>query len=247
MSGKFVGKVFIVTGAASGIGRATAIKLAAEGASLSLCDINEDAVSRVVKELATAGKHTYFQCDVGSSTRCEAAVRHTLSELGRIDFVFNCAGINPTALAITDTTDDYFDKLINTNLRGPYNITRSVVPHLKSGAAVVNVSSTAGLRATKGFSIYCATKFGLIGFTKAMALELGPKGIRVNAVAPGPIDTPTMAGNVAGGDANEKLVADIALGRLGQPEEVADAVIFLFSDESKFMNGSIVEVHGGTR
>lgn len=97
------------------------------------------------------------------------------------------------------------------------------------------------------FKKYCATKFGVIGFTKAMALELGLKGIRVNAVAPGPIDTPTMAGNVAGGDANERLVADIALGRLGQPEEVADAVVFLFSEESRFMNGSVVEVSGGSR
>jgi NAD(P)-dependent dehydrogenase (short-subunit alcohol dehydrogenase family) len=106
-----------------------------------------------VSELSAAARHTYFQCDVGSSARCAAAVQHTISELGKIDFVFNCAGINPTALAITDTTDEYFDKLVNTNLRGPYNITRSVVPHLKTGAAIVNVSSTAGLRATNGFSI----------------------------------------------------------------------------------------------
>lgn len=133
--------------------RATALKLADQGGSLSLCDINEDAVSQVVRELAGAGKHTYFQCDVGSSARCEAAIEHTLSQLGKIDFVFNCAGINPTALEITDTTDDYFDKLVNTNLRGPFNITRTVVPHLKPGAAIVNVSSTAGLRATNGFSI----------------------------------------------------------------------------------------------
>ncbi|ETS79871.1 hypothetical protein PFICI_07400 [Pestalotiopsis fici W106-1] len=247
MPGSFVGRKVLITGAASGIGRATAIKLAAKGASLSLCDINEDALAKVAAELSTEGTHTVFQCDVGSSARCEAAVQHTLSELGGLDFVFNCAGVNPTALAITDTTDEYFDKLVNTNLRGPYNITRAAVPHLKAGTAIVNVSSQAGIRATNGFSIYCATKFGIIGFTKAMALELGPKGIRVNAVAPGPIDTPTMAGNVAGGDANERLVADIALARLGQPEEVADVVVFLFSEESKFMNGSIVEVTGGSR
>ncbi|KAI1854538.1 hypothetical protein JX266_000656 [Neoarthrinium moseri] len=247
MTAKFEGKVVLITGAASGIGRATAIKLAEQGASLSLCDINEDALSQVVKELPTAKKHMYLKCDVGVGARCEAAVQHTLASLGKIDFVFNCAGVNPTALEITETTDEYFDKLVNTNLRGPYNITRAVVPHLKEGGAIVNVSSTAGLRATKGFSIYCATKFGIIGFTKAMALELGPKGIRVNAVAPGPIDTPTMAGNVAGGNANDELIASIALGRLGQPDDVADVVVFLFSEESKFMNGSIVEVHGGSR
>lgn len=92
---------------------------------------------------------------------------------------------------------------------------------------------------------YCATKFGVIGFTKAMALELGPKGIRINCVAPGPTDTPTMAGNVAGGDENDKLIAGIALGRLGQPQDIADVVAFLFSDESRFMNGSVVEISGG--
>ncbi|KAI0167963.1 short-chain dehydrogenase/reductase-like protein SDR [Pestalotiopsis sp. NC0098] len=246
MSGKFAGKTVLITGAASGIGRATAIKLAAEGASLMLCDINEGALVQVTSQLPTE-KAEYFRCNVGASAECEAAVKSAVSKFGGLDFVFNCAGINPTALPITETTDEYFDKLVNTNLRGPYNITRAAVPHLKSGAAIVNVSSMAGIRATNGFSIYCATKFGVIGFTKAMALELGPKGIRVNAVAPGPIDTPTMAGNVAGGDANERLVADIALGRLGQPEEVADAVIFLFSEESRFMNGSVVEVSGGSR
>lgn len=101
---------------------------------------------------------------MGSSVRCEAAVQHTLSELGgQLDFVFNCAGINPTALPITETTDEYFDKLVNTNLRGPYNVTRAAVPHLKAGAAVVNVSSQAGLRATNGFSIVSRLLFQRIG------------------------------------------------------------------------------------
>ncbi|KAI0128517.1 3-oxoacyl-reductase [Xylariales sp. AK1849] len=245
MTGKFEGKVILITGAASGIGRATAIKLASQGATLSLCDINEDACSQVLEEAGRNRTHTSMGCDVGSSAQCEEVVRHTLSLMGTIDFVFNCAGINPTALEINETTDEYFDKLMNTNLRGPYNVTRACGPHLKAGAAIVNVSSTAGLKASRGFSIYCATKFGVIGFTKAMALELGPKGIRMNCVAPGPIDTPTMVGNVAGANANDKLIAGIALGRLGQPEEVADVVVFLFSEESRFMNGSVVEVSGG--
>ncbi|KAH8674034.1 short-chain dehydrogenase/reductase-like protein SDR [Xylariales sp. PMI_506] len=249
MTGRFANKVVLITGAASGIGRATALKLAGEGATISLCDINEEALAQVASELPPpAGTgHAQHKCDVGSSADCEAAVEATLASLGgRLDFVFNCAGINPLALDIGDTTDAYFDKLVNTNLRGPYNVTRACVPHLKSGSAIVNVSSTAGLRASKGFSIYCATKFGVIGFTKSMALELGPKGIRVNCVAPGPTDTPTMAGNVEGaGISNDALISSIALGRLGQADEIADVVAFLFSDESRFMNGSVVEVSGG--
>ncbi|CAJ2510014.1 Uu.00g059140.m01.CDS01 [Anthostomella pinea] len=222
--------------------RATALKLASLGATLALCDISEHGLSGVMTELASEIEHRSYTFSVGSSADCNEAVASIVSDLGRIDFLFNCAGINPTTLAITETTDEYFDKLVNTNLRGPYNMTRTCVPHLKSGAAIVNVASISGSRATSGWSIYCATKFGIIGFTKAMALELGPKGIRVNYVAPGIIDTPTMAGNVAGGDANDKLVQDIALGRLGQPEEVAEVVVNLFG--STFMKGSMVEVHG---
>lgn len=117
-----------------------------------LCDINEDALVQVTSQLPTE-KAEYFRCNVGASAECEAAVRSAVSTFGGLHFVFNCAGINPTALPITETTDEYFDKLVNTNLRGPYNITRAAVPHLKSGAAIVNVSSMAGIRATNGFSI----------------------------------------------------------------------------------------------
>jgi len=226
----------------------TAKKLASLGATLALCDINTtalDTLKTCFSETYPKTEHGYYQCDVGSSAAVDDVIARIVQTHGRIDFLFNCAGINPTGYSITDTTDAYFDKLVNTNLRGPYNMTRAVVPHLKSGSAIVNVSSTAGLRATAGFSIYNATKFGVIGFTKAMSLELGPKGIRVNAVAPGPIDTPTMAGNMAGGDANEKLVAGIAMGRLGQPEEVADVVVFLFSDAARYVSGTVVGVHGG--
>ncbi|KAI1340541.1 short-chain dehydrogenase/reductase-like protein SDR [Xylariaceae sp. FL0016] len=243
MATTLAGKVAILTGAASGIGRATAKRLDSIGVRLVLCDINVDGCQHLLDEMPGKG-HIFYAVDVGSSKECQSCIEKVLTEVDHINLLFNCAGINPTALDITDTTDEYFDKLVNTNLRGPYNMIRACVPHLRAGDAIINVASTAGLRATRGFSIYCATKFGVIGFTKAMALELGPKGVRVNCIAPGPIDTPTMAGNVAGGDANEKLVQDIALGRLGQPEEVAQVVVNVF--ESTFMSGSVVEVHGGT-
>ncbi len=225
--------------------RATALKFDSLGARLALCDINSESLAALAGGFDAARRHSTYTCDVGSSAAVDATISAVLADHGKIDFLFNCAGVNPTNVPITEATDAYFDKLVNTNVRGPFNMSRSVIPHLKPGSAIVNVSSTAGLRASAGFSVYNTTKFGVIGLTKAMALELGPRGIRVNAVAPGPIDTPTMAGNVAGGDANEKLVVNIALGRIGQPEEVADVVAFLFGKGASYVNGAVMEVHGG--
>ena len=155
--------------------------------------------------------------------------------------------MNPTAYPLTATSDDYWNKLVNTNLKGTYLISRAAIPLLSNspGASIVNVSSTMGLQAAPEYAIYCATKFGIVGFTKALALELGPKGIRVNAVAPGYIDTPSNAGVVAGPEAVKAQVDRVALGRMGTGEEVADVVAFLFSEESRYMTGAVVEITGG--
>lgn len=142
-------------------------------------------------------------------------------------------------------TDAYWDQLITTNLKGLFNITRASIPHLLAGATFVNVSSVAGLRPTPGFAVYCASKYGVIGFSKCMALELGPRGVRTNIVAPGYIDTPTNAGVVAGTEAVREMSRGISVGRFGTPEEVADVVVFLMSEEARYMNGSVVEVNGG--
>ena len=120
-----------------------------------------------------------------------------------------------------------------------------MIPHLKSGAAFVNVASIAGLSGTAGFSVYCASKYGVIGFSKCVALELGSKGVRVNIVAPGYIDTPTNASVVAGKDSVERSARGVSMGRMGKAEEVADVVAFLFGDESRYMNGSVIEITGG--
>lgn len=161
--------------------------------------------------------------------------------------VFNCAGINPTSIPLEDTPDEYWDKLVNVNLKGVFNVTRAAIPHLKSGASFVNVSSISGIRGSAMQAVYCTTKFGLIGFSKSMALELGPKGIRVNCVAPGYIDTPTNAGIVKGGEAVERMRYGNALERLGTPEEVADVVAFLFGEGARYVNGSVVEIDGAIK
>ncbi|EME87759.1 uncharacterized protein MYCFIDRAFT_127934 [Pseudocercospora fijiensis CIRAD86] len=235
----FTNKLCIITGAASGIGRATATKMASHGSVLALSDINMKGLQETKELCKDSEKHSIEILDVGSSS----AVNGYIEKLGRnVDFVFNC---NPTAYELTETTDEYWDKLTNTNLRGTYNMTRACIPHMTSGSSFVNVSSIMGTGVAPRFAIYCATKWGIVGFTKAMALELGPKNIRINAVAPGYIDTPTNAAVVAGAEAVKEEENRVALGRLGTPEEIADVVAFLFSNEARYVTGSVIEIHGG--
>ncbi|RAL07152.1 SDR family NAD(P)-dependent oxidoreductase [Aspergillus homomorphus CBS 101889] len=248
MSGNLEGKTALITGAGSGIGKATAHKLHSLGATLILSDVNADALKQLQSELSSSPQgpdHVYRQCDVSLSTDCTRLTQTVKSSFERLNFLFNCAGINPTDIPILDTTEKYFTKLIDVNLRGTFNMSRACIPLMDEGSVMVNVSSVCGLKGFAGHSVYCATKFGIIGFTKALAAELGPKGIRVNAVAPGYTDTPTMVGNVAGGDANQRLTESVPLGRLGEPREVADVVAFLFSEGASCMSGSVIEIHGG--
>jgi NAD(P)-dependent dehydrogenase (short-subunit alcohol dehydrogenase family) len=226
--------------------RATAIKLASLGASLALCDINYDNLSSTAKACAPTPRHL-DDVDVSSTKEVNKLVSDTMEKFGRIDMVFNCAGINPTSIPLEDTPDEYWDKLVNVNLKGVFNVTRAAIPHLKSGSSFVNVSSISGIRGSAMQAVYCTTKFGLIGFSKSMALELGPKGIRVNCVAPGYIDTPTNAGIVKGGEAVERMRYGNALERLGTPEEVADVVAFLFGEGARYVNGSVVEIDGAIK
>jgi len=240
----FTGKVILVTGAASGIGLATAIKLAALGAHLALADI-VDIPHEKISTISEKQVLLMLLVDVSSSEGCKRFVRDVLNDLGKIDHVFNCAGVNPTAFDLINTTDDYFHKLINTNLFGTFALSRACVSHLKPGATITNVSSILGTKGAPLMSVYSASKWGVIGFTKSLAMELGPKGIRVNAIAPGYIDTPTNSDVVEGEEAMKRSAAKVAMGRLGTPEEVANAVAWLLSDEARYVNGSVFEINGG--
>jgi NAD(P)-dependent dehydrogenase (short-subunit alcohol dehydrogenase family) len=232
------GKVVFLTGAGSGIGRATALKLSKLGARLALSDIDIESCS--------GGPHQVNLLNVAEYKRCIETVKDAIGYFGRIDHVFNCAGINPVARDLVDCSEDYFDKLMAVNLKGVYTVTKATSPYLRSGSAIVNVSSICGLHPRKQMAIYCATKYAIIGFSKSMALELGPKGIRVNVVAPGYIETPTNDSVVAGEEALKRTNERVAFGRMGKASEIADVVAFLLSDESRYMNGSVVEVNGGT-
>lgn len=200
--------------------------MASLGARLALFDINEAGLKDTAEGCGEG--HLTDVLDVGDSESCRKLVEKTAQHFSRLDHIFNCAGVNPTAYALTDTTDAYYDKLMNTNLKGTYNVTRSAIPHLAAGASIVNVSSIMGVSVAPNYAIYCATKWAIVGFTKAMAMELGPKQIRVNAVAPGYIDTPTNAGVLAGKAAIDEQVQKVAMGRMGTAAEVADVVAYLF-------------------
>lgn len=215
------------------------------GASIALCDINLSALETLASSLPTPSLTQ--KVDVGSTSEVESFVAATISKFGRLDHVFNCAGVNPTSIPLEDTPDAYWDKLVNTNLKGVFLVTRTCLPHLSRGSSIVNVSSISGIRGSALQSVYCTTKFGLIGMSKSLAQEFGPRGIRVNCVAPGYIDTPSNAGIVKGGEAVERMRMGNALERLGTPEEVADVVAFLFGEEARYVNGAVLEIDGAVK
>ncbi|KAI4866299.1 3-oxoacyl-reductase [Hypoxylon rubiginosum] len=241
------GKVILLTGAASGIGRGTAVKLDKLGAILAITDVNEAGIAQTLELCGgNVDHHTGLVLDVSNTVQVEQRVAEVVAKYGRVDHVFNCAGVNPTSMPLTETSEAYFDKLVAVNLKGMYNVTKATIPHITApGGSYVNVSSISGLHPTRGTAIYCATKYGVIGFSKCMALELGPKGVRVNIVAPGYIDTPSNAGIVKGtAEARASMEQGNALGRMGMPDDIAGVVAFLMSDEARYMNGSVVEVDG---
>lgn len=241
MSMRLKDKVAIITGAAKGIGFATAKRFAQEGAKVMITDVNPDAVKAAVDLIPGSEA---FVMNVTDRASVEAAVDQIMQRHGRIDILINNAGITQDA-RLVKMTEAQFDAVIDVNLKGVFNCTQLVVPHmLEAGkGAVVNASSVVGIYGNFGQTNYSATKFGVIGFTKTWARELGPKGIRVNAVCPGFIATEMVKAMP------ENILKDIErrswLGRLGTPEEMANVYLFLASDEASYVNGVALEASGG--
>ncbi|MDZ4046628.1 MAG: SDR family NAD(P)-dependent oxidoreductase [Rhodoglobus sp.] len=245
--GIFTGKSAFVTGAASGIGNAIATRLAAEGASVLVADINAEGAEEAAKKIAEAsGSRTLgLGVDVSDEDAVSDAIARTVAEFGSLDFAVNNAGLAtpPTPLHQMSVSD--FDHVIAVDLRGVFLTMRAEITEmLKSGGGViVNMSSGAGLKNAGSMANYTAAKHGVVGLTKNAALEYARNNIRVNAIAPGTIATPGMA--AASLEQQAEWSQLIPVGRMGTPEEVADATIWLLSDQSSFVTGSIISVDGG--
>jgi len=247
MSGSLEGKVTIVTGAASGIGRAAARLFHSAGAALTLVDRDEAGLRETADGLAGDGV-LVCAADIADATAVEAAVAATLERHGRLDCAFNNAGVDSFEWAVAELPDEEWRRVIEIDLTGVFFCMKHEIVAMRAsgGGAIVNTSSGLGLVAVANQSAYIAAKHGVLGLTKAAALEYVKEGIRVNAVCPGIIRTPMAQRGIAGNPAVEEALAKIQpIGRLGEPEEVANAALFLLSDAASFITGESLAVDGG--
>ena len=242
---RLLNKVSLITGAAQGIGLATALKFAAEGAIVIVCDMHSASVEAAVVQCRALGASAEgFVADVTDRAAIDDLVARVKAQFGRIDVLVNNAGITQDA-RLQKMTIEQFDKVIDVNLRGVFHCAQAVADIMvaQGGGVILNASSVVGIYGNFGQTNYAASKFGVIGFTKTWSRELGPKGIRVNAVAPGFISTPMVAAMPE--KVLHDLEAKVPLKRLGKPEEIANVYAFLASDEASYINGEVIEVSGG--
>jgi len=248
--GKLEGKVALITGAASGIGRATALLFAQEGAKLVAVDIDETKGQQVIEEISgMGGKAVFVRADVSKPEDVKAMVQTAVETYGRLDVLFNNAGIMGEQGPIVDQTVKNWNRVLAINLTGVFLGMKYGIPAMLKGGggSIINTSSAAGLVGFAGICAYCASKGGVIQLTKGVALEYAQQGIRVNAICPGTCLTPMAEGLMAAGgeEVRKYLEAQQPIGRFGHPEEVAQMALFLASDESSFCTGAPFIVDGG--
>jgi 3-oxoacyl-[acyl-carrier protein] reductase len=249
--GSLQGKIAVVTGGGSGFGAEIAKKLAQEGASLTVLDVDDAGGGRVVDEINAHRPRSarFLRCDVSRRGDVAGAVRRIVEADERIDVYVNNAGITHRNQPMLEVSEDWFDRIFAVNVKALYLSALELVPVFRAqgGGAIVNIASTAGIRPRPGLTVYNASKGAAILFSKSMAVEFAPDNIRVNAVCPVAGETPLLA-EFMGGDTPElraKFAASVPLGRLSQPRDVANAVAFLASEEASFITGVALEVDGG--
>lgn len=249
MNREFEDKVVLITGAASGIGRETAVQLAKAGATLFLSDINSNGGEETLAMIQEKGEEaTFFEANVANAAQVAAMVAACVEQYGRIDCAFNNAGIEGGSGRLVDISEDEFDAVMDVNVKGVWLCMKHQIPQMitQGGGTIVNTASVAGLVGSHSLSVYGATKHAVVGLTRSAALEYVRKGVRVNAVCPGVIRTPMVERGFA--DNPQFVEATVKLNpmrRLGESEEVAKAVMWLLSDASSFTNGATITVDGG--
>ncbi|MBV8774448.1 MAG: SDR family oxidoreductase [Deltaproteobacteria bacterium] len=249
MPGLLNGKVALVTGGGSGIGRATSLRLAREDATVMIADYAPEGADRTVKQIKDAGgEASCVAADVSVTAQVEAVISKTMETYGRLDYAFNNAGIEGTIGDTVSYPEDAFDRTIAINLKAVWLCMKYEIPQMLKigGGAIVNTASTLGLVAIEGASAYTASKHGVVGLTRTAALEFAQKNIRVNCVCPGFIRTAMVERALDKGQiAEHQMIAIEPVGRLGKPEEIAEAVLWLLSDAASFVTGHTLTIDGG--
>ncbi len=252
---RLAGKIALVTGAGSGIGQAAAVRFAAEGAAVAVLDLRAEAAAETAALIAKQdGRALALAADVADAAQVEDAVARAAAEFGRLDVLYNNAGVDSSgSVAVAEEAD--WDRSVAVNAKGTFLCSRAALRYMGSGhmnsGSIINQGSVAGLVGVPNFAAYCAAKGAVIALTRSMAIDLAPRGIRVNVICPGTVYTPLMEpmlrargdGDLAAGLA--KTVLKYPIGRLGTPEEIANVALFLASDEASFMTGSVLTADGG--
>jgi NAD(P)-dependent dehydrogenase (short-subunit alcohol dehydrogenase family) len=248
MNEKFNDKTAVVTGAGSGIGRASAIAFAKEGARVMVSDIDTKGGEETVNLIqAFGGVAQFFQCDVSKSNQVEGLMKEVIKSFGRLDFAVNNAGISMRPGLTADIDEEEWDRVISINLKSVWLCMKYEIPMMlnNGGGAIINMSSLAGIRGRAHTIAYSASKHGIIGMTKTAALEYAQKGIRINAICPGLTESGMTAGLSERSELAEKLIQKIPMGHMGLSENIADAVTWLCTDSTSFMTGQVIVVDGG--